>query len=770
MKAKLSIFKGGSLIAVGAAFFVARPIDAQQSQHGSEAAQDSLQEVVVTAERRTQDLQSAAMSATVLSAETLADKGVTNLSALQYAAPGLIIADYGSANTFNIRGIGQARVDVDLPSGVVIYRDGVPTLTGYFQNAPYYDMAGVEVLRGPQGTFGGKSASAGAVFIRTHDPELNRFGGEVMVGAGNKEFWEGTAVLNLPIGQTLALRIAYHGEIRDSLFDSITSNNKPGGVYAGGPYSGNDDRRLSSMRVGLMWEPNDAFKAIWKIDGDQLYFGSHITTGLDPVTGDVQDIRNPIVNGEHYYDDHGVRTSLNLSYTFSGYTLTSLTGFSKVNSQADWDPNGADPTPFTFVSHGVFRNVSEEVDLLSPNEGPFTWVTGLFWQIYHSGFEEPSDGGFGFVLNSDSPRSDYGTPWSKDENNYAIFGQVGYQFNHALQLQLGARYGHYDFDQYTNYVIDFQGFAGGPSAPYIYLENGGQGHYEGLSENSVDWKANLNYQLNDDHFLYGLVSRGHSPGSINLASPSFFAVPDHGAYHQMTVTNYEAGWKASFLDHTIRTQFDAYYQIFKDYQADFALSNNTAAPTSMLFQFQNALTDSKIYGVELGAQATLGDVGIDFGFAYNESKLGSFGEVVNTFAGIPGYDPRPTVDLDGSHTPFSPKITVNGGVSYRFHLPAQWTLTPRVDVAYRSDTYSRLFENNATLLPGYTVINAQVKLQKEHWFAELWCTNLTDERYVAAKQNVDGAGPTAEYPFPHIAGIVYGGPPRLFGLRVGYSF
>src|SRR6185369_16738831 len=96
------------------------------------------------------------------------------------------ISDYASANTFNIRGIGQAQVDIDLPSGVVIYRDGVPTLTGYFQNAPYYDIASVEVLRGPQGTFVGKSAAAGAVFIRTRDPELGSTGGDLTLGAGNR--------------------------------------------------------------------------------------------------------------------------------------------------------------------------------------------------------------------------------------------------------------------------------------------------------------------------------------------------------------------------------------------------------------------------------------------------------------------------------------------------------------------------------------------------------------------------------------------------------
>jgi len=130
--------------------------DTQTGTESTDRNKDVLQEVVVTAQRRNEPMQTTAISATVLTGEMMAEKGITGLTSIQTVAPGIIIADYGSANTFNIRGIGQARVDVDLPSGVAIYRDGVPTLTGYFQNAPYYDMASLEVLRGPQGTFGGK--------------------------------------------------------------------------------------------------------------------------------------------------------------------------------------------------------------------------------------------------------------------------------------------------------------------------------------------------------------------------------------------------------------------------------------------------------------------------------------------------------------------------------------------------------------------------------------------------------------------------------------
>src|SRR6185312_2142153 len=174
--------------------------------------------VVVTAERRAVDLQKTTLAATVLSGDDLAKKGVYNLTSLQNAAPGITINDYGSANVFNMRGVGREAVDVEIPSGVAIYRDGVPTLAGYFQGEPYYDMAGVEVLRGPQGTFAGQSASGGAVFMRTANPNLNGFSGYVQVGGGEWAEYEAQGAVNVPITDTLAIRVSLNYLNRDSWY------------------------------------------------------------------------------------------------------------------------------------------------------------------------------------------------------------------------------------------------------------------------------------------------------------------------------------------------------------------------------------------------------------------------------------------------------------------------------------------------------------------------------------------------------------------------
>ena len=455
-------------------------------------------------------------------------KAVVELNTLQLAAPGIQISDYGSANTFNIRGIGQSAVPIDLPSGVVIYRDGVPTLTGYFQNAPYYDMSSVEVLRGPQGTFVGKSAAAGAVFIRTNDPELGVNDGSVMAGVGNRGYLETTDVANAALSDDLAIRFAVHGEYRNSLFDSIRTDPLPGGANSGGPFEGDDMRKLISMRVGVNWKPTDNFDAIFKLDYDYLHFGCHCTTGFDPTTGALQDLRNPVVQGHNWYVDRGVRSSLNLNYNFGdGFMIKSLTGFSFVKSRADWDINGDDPSPEGFQSGGDFTNYSQEFDFLTPADRKISWVGGVFLQRYINAIPSSPQPGFSFTVNNQAFLNALGlgflfpsvvgpdapvelSPWSKKEWNLAGFGQVDYKITDALDLQLGGRVGYYEFTQFTDFLLY-------PGTLNIPLEGTAAdplplGHHQRYSENSFDWKVNLSYKFNPDQYIYALVSKGHTPG------------------------------------------------------------------------------------------------------------------------------------------------------------------------------------------------------------------------------------------------------------------
>ena len=199
----------------------------------SAGASDQISEVVVTAERRHTDLQTTPISATVLSGTDLANMGVTGIDQLQFATPGATIDNFGQGIDFNIRGVGKAEHNSQTTVGVVTYRDGIATFPGYFQEEPYYDVANVEILRGPQGTFGGQNATGGAVFVTTVDPKIGAgYDGYVQGQVGNYSDFALQGAVNIPISDTLAARFAFNGESRDSFYN-ITGPN--GGAYSGNP-------------------------------------------------------------------------------------------------------------------------------------------------------------------------------------------------------------------------------------------------------------------------------------------------------------------------------------------------------------------------------------------------------------------------------------------------------------------------------------------------------------------------------------------------------
>jgi len=680
----------------------------------------------VTAKRRSEDIQTTSISATVLNQELLESKGVVDLYALQYAAPAVTISGYGSANVFTIRGIGRSQVDIDVPSGVVIYRDGTPTLAGYFQNEPYFDMESVDVFRGPQGTFVGKNAAGGAVFINTRNPELKNFSASLEGGFGNFNAYEGTAIVNIPAGDTAAIRVDYRHYQRDDFYDSISGN------FTGHPGQVDND----SFRLGFLWEPNDSFSSVLKVDYHDLDFGGNVTTvyGEAPL-GDV------VQNAKFAYTDESLRAVLDLKFKFNnGIALSSLSGYQRVNSENDLDLNATLPLFYQFESKINAKIYSEEINLVSPDDQKFKWVVGLFWEKQDSVLPPWQDGGFNFIGNGFAPDYPWATsPWDNTEKDKAIFAHGSYKLTDRLELEAGVRYSDYQRDQFTEWLLDFAaGGAAPPTAPWPGTTPGGD--RQSISENSVDWQTALNFDLNKNQFLYGLISRGHVSGGINI-------FPPFDKYTEMEVINYEAGWKSRWLNDQFNTQFTAYYETFKDYQANFSqqvlgVLNN---PTN-----RNAETTSDVWGLELSGQARVGGFSLDFGMAYSKSKLGDFTNVMDPFTGT-------LVDLSGAKIPFSPEFTGNVGIAYDFKLGSM-TLTPRVDFSHVDSTQAALWDTPLETLPERDLLNAQVALKSDSgtWSAVLWGTNITDKKYVSGIQNN--------------ATLYYAAPPGQYGLRFTFNF
>src|SRR5690242_4545067 len=161
---------------------------AQTADNGpsTKASNGGVEEVVVTAERRSENLMATPITASVLNSTDLQNRDIVNVNSLQFIAPNLTVNDLGQGIDFDIRGIGKGEHNTQTPVGVVIYRDGASTFPGYVTAEPFYDIKSVEVYRGPQGTFVGQNATGGAVFVNTNDPEIGGgYSGYVQAQYGN---------------------------------------------------------------------------------------------------------------------------------------------------------------------------------------------------------------------------------------------------------------------------------------------------------------------------------------------------------------------------------------------------------------------------------------------------------------------------------------------------------------------------------------------------------------------------------------------------------
>ena len=224
------------------------------------AQTDTGNDIVVTALRRNDNLMKTPIAASVLTGTDLANKGVVNVDALQFAMPSVVVNNFGQGLEFNIRGIGKAEHNSQTTTGVITYRDGVPTFPGYFQEEPYFDIANVQVLRGPQGTTVGQNSTGGAVFVNTNDPIVGGgYHGYIQANYGNYNDLGGQGAVNIPISDTLAARVAFYGERRDGYYN-ITGPASQGGIYTGN----NGAIREFAARFSLLWKPTDRLTILSK--------------------------------------------------------------------------------------------------------------------------------------------------------------------------------------------------------------------------------------------------------------------------------------------------------------------------------------------------------------------------------------------------------------------------------------------------------------------------------------------------------------------------
>jgi iron complex outermembrane recepter protein len=690
------------------------------------AGGESLGEVVVTAERRHTDLQQTPIAATVLTGADLTNMGVVTVDQLMFATPGATVNNFGQGTDFDIRGIGKGEHNSQTSTGVITYRDGVATFPGYFQEEPYFDVASIEILRGPQGTFGGQNATGGAVIVTTNDPVINGgFHGYVQGQVGNYSDGGLQGAVNLPISDTLAARFAYDSEYRESFY-KITGPD-------GGPYTGNPGNlRAGAARLGILWKPDDSLSVLLKTDYDYLNMGAY---PADPyyANNDLFDIG---ANSPQQALDRFGRTILKIDYKLpDGIALRSVSGYQKGVTDYVADLDGTNYLNDTFGDSTDETLWSEEFNVISPDTGFMTWILGAY--IDHDKYTWPAPYTFYIGEPPGNPATEYLLQAINPTQAVAGFGQVSFQLTSGLQLQIGARYtaaetsNHGQVLQYDVLIPDNQ------SAKYV----------------NTSGKVSLNWTIDPNNFVYAFVATGFKPGGLNV--PVGLGQPN--PFGPETLTDYELGWKLTSFNGHLRTQLDSFYYNYKDFQV------NIGYPQFPTFEFElNNPNPTHLYGFEAQTEAAFGALSFNAGTTIMHSSLGTFyatdPRIVSETSCNPTTGPSSPscIDLGGHQQTYAPDVTFTVGAQYKYPLPNGDSLTPRINYAYISPQWATLFEN-ASLgdhLSGRDISGAQLAYQHDHLIATVYGTNLSDQHYVAALNS----------------NLRFAGFPRQYGLRIFLGF
>ncbi len=712
-----------------------------------------LDEIVITAQRRTENLQTVPIAVTALQGSELEGKAVVSIADLQYASPSLSIGNAGLTNAVNIRGIGLASGSPNVGNGVATYIDGLfqpPIVT----TSPFFDIADVEVLRGPQGTLVGSNSTGGAIFINSQNPKFNDWGGYVSVGGGNYGAVSTQGAVNIPVNDILAFRAAGEYNQHDSFYTSLGPDNTNAGSL---------DQKAA--RLSMLFKPG-AFQLLAKIEYSDQMTGGYAAT---PVPGTQYAPFAPTNPFQLSYDtpnannEYGLISSVEMRYELSnGVTLRSLTGYQdkNIHNVEDYDGTAENTVANPQLQWDQLvreREWTEEFNILSPKGNSYDWVVGAYVQrnkIDVNISEYGSNGPGGPPLYIFDPQNKTTTGW---------FGQINFKLAPQWELQTGLRYSTFkvDGDGFVSIVLP-SFVCGTPGAPPPAPWNGCQvaSTAGNESDGRPTGKVALNYTIDDRNLLYAFVARGYKSGGFNSPTSNF---------DPETVMDYELGWKSTMADGHIRTQLGAFDYRYNNFQ--FTETNLTNGQSGI-----SNLPTATIYGLEASLQARLGAFGADAGVSYVHSNLPSGGPFVNTHLLPPSASGKPQC-ADGvvppacfDYTPYlqtaasgpnlySPEWTVNAGVEYQINLTDSMSITPRFNYAYLDSQFTSLTYSQVTdYLPSHSLLSAMLTLKvHDNWSVQAYGTNLNNTVYRTGQGLNNG-------------NYYFYGPPRQYGIRADYKF
>ena len=678
-------------------------------------ATEGLAEIVITAQRRAENLDQVSIAASVIQGADLGSRGVLNLDDLGSVAPALNVQNQQAEAYVNIRGVGLQSINPTTSSGVANYSDGffIPHETAIMD--AYFDVGQIEVLKGPQGTLVGQNSTGGAILVNSVRPSFERVTGFVEQTFGDYSLTQTQGAINVPVSDHFALRAATNIYRRDSFYDDLnvgndpmTANLQPGNVAS------------QSARFAARWQPSSDLDMYLKYEtttrnGDgyvgKPYAELGASNNVDPR------LSNPFVVSYDVpsYDKYRLwRATSEINWTVSpGLTLRSISGYQYTENRNQWD-NDFTYLPISVATQQFRENTFEqEFNLLSTNSGPFNWILGAFYLRDAT----PT------YLNLVAPPT-IRIQTGPFEHSYALFGQATYKFAERWQLEAGAR-GNRDEKTSTG----TQELVGLPFPPVSLAGK--------VSTTDPTGKVALSYFPQPDSTIYLSASRGFKAGGINPGNPADFI------FQPEKINAYEGGYKANFLERQLRIASAVFYYDYKNMQM------TVFDPLT-----QNAIVNvpkSRIYGAELQADAQLGQLTVNTGMAYINSRINE--QLALTDSRDPFAGPE---DVTGRQLAYAPKWTANIGATYA--VPVGFgKFSGTASYSYTSRAYASVFQvNPLDVLGSHSLVNLNAGLTLNNGLRiEAYGTNVGNAVYAAGTLGI---------------GSAIWGPPRQYGVRLRYGF
>ena len=724
---EMKVNKKASVGAFLASIFAASGAVAQNET--GEVGATVLEEIVVTAQRRTESLQRAPIAISAFSGEQLLAAGIENSLDLQQVVPALVVSDFARSGNVTLRGVGAPfNEGPGADNSVSTYVDGVYQSRFSSAIVELLDIERIEVLRGPQGTLYGRNSTGGAIKYISNEPG-NEFGGETSILFGNYDLVRFKAQVDIPlIEDKFLLRAAAMRTTRDGytkeLSDSSDRHDREDylGVLLTLKYMPSDTLEII-LRGGFSDDNGDI--SAWKffdIDPDSLLAGA---TQID-------DPRTVISNtGPRLAPAKSSNVSATVNWDLNRAMLTSITAYTDTSvGPFRYDVDATDIPLInngqTDTSNGLYetaRTFTQELLLTSQAQSDLGWGAGVYFIL-----DDPTwFTGIGLPL--------LGIPFIQYDSvteveGYAAFGNVNYDLTEKWRLGVGLRYSSeskkFTSSEYSGFVL-----VAGPTT----------------AKNTWDaWtpKVSLDYALNDDVMFYVSASSGFKSGAFNSVSVGAPAVDPE--FNDVV----ELGVKSMLMNDRLRFNIAAFRYDYKDMQV------NGLDPRDITGNLLQNAGEAEIQGVEFEISVLPSErLRLDVNAAWLDAEYVEFlavapsGEIVN---------------LAGNRLPNSPEFTANVMAEYTQTMGRWGNLTFRTNYYYSDEKFFSEINAFNAHQEAYSLWNARISLEPMHgnWSLSVFGNNLTDE--LVLSQTINSVG---------LFGVGYVGmlnAPRTYGAELRVSF